>query len=463
MICRSLFVLLACAGAFALASTVPAGAAQKPEEVKAEEPGMKAPREEVLQWTSDEDKPYWYRLPEEIDEDEPPALLIMLHGTGVPHGWAFWNYPIEDGKFRPHDIVVAPEGMTPGHGDTFNFVQNEQDGDHIAGLVEDFRERFPIDRVYLYGHSQGGFFCYWFAGEYPDHVDGIVAHAGNVLSVRHPKEARQNVAIGILHTVVDPVVGVECAYRSHEIYRNEEYRKLKTWVVEEGIGEHAGHWPLPPHVGTMLAWLDKVCTRDPERALDFWEAECEAEEPDLAYLVQSLAWLEDLIDDGGGKGKDKLEERLAEAREVITEIRDAHIAALEDAIEDLDDDTPFGPWAAHFAEVDHLFADDKVWQKAMKPARKRADDHDDAIADAIEGLYVDNEKAFLEAVEALEECFLSRRARELEVRLLRRAEKELRDVEAADKQRVRDLVAARAGARKEGRAEALEVTRKAAD
>ena len=155
----------------------------------------------------------------------------MLHGTGLKWGWAFWNYPIATGEFRGNDVVVAPEGMTPGGEGIFNFTQAKPDREHIAGLITYLKKKLPIGKVYVYGHSQGAFFAYWFAGERPDLVDGIVAHAGNVLGdVKHPKAAKENVAIGILHGRADAVVPVECAYTTEKVYKEQGYKKLRcTW------------------------------------------------------------------------------------------------------------------------------------------------------------------------------------------------------------------------------------------
>ena len=52
---------------------------------------------EVYEWTSSAGAPYWYRVPEKISKTSPPNLVLMLHGTGMKWGWAFWNYPIKDG------------------------------------------------------------------------------------------------------------------------------------------------------------------------------------------------------------------------------------------------------------------------------------------------------------------------------------------------------------------------------
>src|SRR5262245_46009905 len=84
-------------------------AAQEPKPTPRVEPSTEAPLGKQLEWTSAEGKPYWYRLPKKLDRANPPNLLLMLHGTGLKWGWAFWNYPIAEGAFRGDDIVVAPE------------------------------------------------------------------------------------------------------------------------------------------------------------------------------------------------------------------------------------------------------------------------------------------------------------------------------------------------------------------
>jgi predicted esterase len=287
-------------------------AAQEAGKVPKVPPSSSAPRGEVLEALSPEGQPFWYRLPKKIDERKPPALIFMLHGTGMPWGWAFWNYPIASGQLRPDDVVVAPEGLTPGGNDTFNFVQGKKDGEQIAGLVKLFRKELPIGKVYLYGHSQGAFFCYWFAGAYPELVDGIVAHAGNVLDVQHSDLARSKVAIGILHGRADAVVPVDCAFRTEQIYKEQGYRKVKLLVVE-GLNEQTGHWPLPLQVAEMFEWLDQVSLDQPAGALSVARAELAKEAPDLLVIVHALDQCGELLKTH--KGEDKA--RVAADLEVL--------------------------------------------------------------------------------------------------------------------------------------------------
>jgi predicted esterase len=444
------------AASLAVPFSIPSSPAQKEADAVVE-PGPKAPGGQVLEWTSAAGKPYWYRVPEKIRKKEPPALILMLHGTGMPYGWAFWNYPIANGKFRPNDIVVAPEGMTPGNGDTFNFVQNKDDGEHIAGIIRFFQSKYPISRVYLYGHSQGAFFCYWFAGEYPELVDGIIAHAGNVLSVRHSKLAKEKVAIGILHGKADAVVTVNCAYRTNEIYQKEGYKKVKLYVVE-GLTERSGHWPLPVQVGEMFDWLDQVTVAKPSVVLTTYNQQLRAENPDLPQIAKTLQRAESLLENYKGADLKELGAQLALGKTFLNEVRAAHQTALIETVGSLKSKTPFGVWAAHFAIVDAAFANDSAWKKSMKRARNMAAKHKKLVDKASAGMSVKNRKAFTAGLEALEKGFLSPRYHELATRMDLLANEPPKGVESKELMRLGNLNTERKSDWAAGRVAAQKIT-----
>lgn len=372
------------------------------------EPGSSAKPGEVYEWTSAAGAPYRYRVADKVSRSNPPNLLLMLHGTGVKWGWPFWNYPIAQGRFRPDDIVVAPEGLTPGNGDTFNFVQGKKDGDHIAGIIRTFRKAFPIGRVYLYGHSQGAFFTYWFAGEHPDLVDGIVAHAGNVLQVKHTPASKSGVAIGILHGEADAVVPVECAYRTEKVYREEGYDNVKLYVVE-GLTAQSGHWPLPVQVGEMLTWLDEVTEVSAPKAIERAVAEIRAEAPDLAGIVAGLERARELakrakLED---EEKAKFEANLELVDVFVAECRDAHAAALVE-VEELGSRKPeYGPWAARFRTLHAVFAEDKEWGKVLRGPAGTAKKHSKTCDRALRGLGSMSKRTVKQVASAVESAFLA--------------------------------------------------------
>ncbi len=452
---RSLFRLGLPLWIIAITLAAPAAAQKEADQVVA--PGPDAPAGKVLEWKSDEDQPYWYRLPvpeadqakaaeangaseaSAVVEGRGPALILMLHGTGLRWGWAFWNYPgIKTGKWRPNDIVVAPDGMTPDGRGNFNFIQNKENGEQIAGLIKDFRKAYDIDRVYLYGHSQGAFFCYWFAGEYPDLVDGIVPHAGNVLSVRHSKQSR-DVAIGIVHGIADAVVTVNCAFRTAQIYRDEDYPMVKLHAVE-GLTEQSGHWPLPYQVSQMMDWLDKVTVNDPATAAKIIHAELELEKPDLATVRMLLDRSAKMLKKYKGDDAEDVKNLLDSGWDRFGLIAQAQMRDLEAHTAKLKSKPNFGAWVSQFTAMNEVFYDHDNWKPAMKKAQSLAGKHNKAVAKAISGLGVANPKAFTSGLKALETGFLSPRYEELVIRMQRLAANPPKGVKGDDLPKLQALV-----------------------
>ena len=396
--------------------------AQKIGEVPKVLPSAKAAKGETLEWTSAQGRPFWYRLPQKIDAKKPPNLIFMLHGTGLNHGWSFWNYGIGKGRFRKGDIVVSPDGLTPGSGETFNFVQGKTDGDQIAGLIKLFRSQFPIGKVYLYGHSQGAFFCYWFAGAYTELVDGIIAHAGNVLQVNHNKLAKKKVAICILHGKADAVVDVACAYRTEKIYREQGYEKLKLEIVE-GLTEQSGHWPLPVSVAEMFEWLDQVSADSPDQAFDVALSELAKEAPDFSVVSGSVAKALRLSKKLRSKDRKAIEKRLEPLRELLDQTAARHAAAIEE-VRAAGEKKAYGSWAAHFRTAHAALGPLPKWRKAMKSLTKDATKHDKSVARALDLLAArPGSAAFRKALKTLEGAHVAARARDLQLELERLAKK----------------------------------------
>jgi len=341
-------------------------------------------------------RPFWYRVPD--PGPRAPHLILMLHGTGLTYPWAFWNYPIHTGHFRKHDFVVAPESENPNSG----FFQGKPDREEVAGLIKLFRKTWPqIRNVYLYGHSQGAFFCYYFAGEEPGMIDGVVAHAGNFFKAKLDKGARDKVAIGILHGRADAVVTVQCAFSTELIYREGGYRNVKLMVVD-GLNETSGHWPLPWHLPRMLAWCDQVTARNPVDAAEAALEELAQEEPDLAAVATAVAAGRKLLEKASPEDARIASERLAAIEALLDAAREAFAAALlpEAGAQSKSN----GPWPSQFRIAQAAFG--PKWREAAAALQKEALRHTKAVAEAVQGLAKGSKKSYAKALATLQEAFL---------------------------------------------------------
>ena len=179
-------------------------AAALPQDLPQKAPAADAKALTPCQWKSAGGLRFAWCLPEGYDGKSARNLTVILHGTGLDYRWGFLNN--QPGVFRPDDVVVSVDGTSPGPNDTRLFLGEEKDAKDFHDFLAEIRTQFTISRVFLYGHSQGGFFVTYYAGEFPETVDGVVAHASGSWNWAKSGKKVQRVAIAFLHGSGDPVV-----------------------------------------------------------------------------------------------------------------------------------------------------------------------------------------------------------------------------------------------------------------
>lgn len=266
---------------------------------------------EVLAWTSKDGIPFEYRLPADFDAERGANLVLVLHGNGLDQRWTFWNHPPQE--FRAADIVVSPDGTSAHAGTGANeFLDGADDVRRFRALLDELRGHWKVRQVFLYGHSQGSFFAFFYAGHHPDTIDGVVGHASGVWSHTPMGRDGHRLAIGLMHGTDDHIPYAQGWY-GRQSYRDAGYPLVHLRTLFD--------WPHRPNwvqAQQMLAWCEGLTSTAPERVAAALETLSDPKAPmglDPAALHAVAARLGELA--GASEAQQRLRQRRARTVEEL--------------------------------------------------------------------------------------------------------------------------------------------------
>ena len=295
-------------------------------DIKEKEPGPKAAGK-LYEWKSKGGLAYRYRIPKGYDKEAGANLVVILHGSNLDRRWGFANHSSKD--FRPGDIVISPDGTTSNGRGGFNFLNAQKDVKAVHALIEGWKSAFKINATFLYGHSQGSFFAFLYAGEYPDDVQGVVGHASGVWTNTQQTKKGHHLAIVLMHGTQDPVVPYVQSDGGYDSYKKAKYPMVRLRSLEGW-----NHWPAEhngpvPHTSQQIAWCEGMTTSNPARmeaCFDFI-ASCKKKERTDYAGVYSLAKRISENDVAPAA----LKRRTAAAMQTIDALAQSHVKALAKA------------------------------------------------------------------------------------------------------------------------------------
>ena len=344
---RNLFCFLFLALAF---SSLIEARTDDPEQ---REPSADAEPHTVYAATAENGLRYTWVLPEDYDPEVPRNLTVICHGTGLDYRWGHWNN--KPGVFRPDDIVVSVDGPTP-NGDSRLFTGEKKDAEAVRDFLHELREAFSIDRAFLYGHSQGGFFVVYFAGEFPEEVAGVAAHASGAWNWSKKGKKTKEVAIAYMHGTLDPVVPYRQSSGSRDGYSKDGFEILHLRRLPR-----YNHWPNSVRANEVVGWCQGMSAHTPEEALDVAREILRPKGHDDVQwqTVVGFSGANDVLLRVVGQGPRPFEDvepkTLRAAEKLLKAIDDhgaKHVAALKKHVSrkkglELDD----GPWLGHMLSL----------------------------------------------------------------------------------------------------------------
>ncbi len=163
------------------------------------------------------DRPADLEVPGTLEDGKQYPLIVVLHGYGA-NGFVQFSYFGMQPLVNAGDaLVIAPDGNVDSGGKQFwNADANCCDFDHtnpddvgyIGGLIDDISAAWPVDpgRVYVIGHSNGGYMAYRMACERADVIAAIGVLAGEASSTPAACQPSQPVSVLHLHGSADTTV-----------------------------------------------------------------------------------------------------------------------------------------------------------------------------------------------------------------------------------------------------------------
>jgi predicted esterase len=287
-------------------------------------PDPKAPAGKVFEWKSGGGTTCLWRAPARYDEATGVNLTLILHGSNLTREWGFANHSAKE--FRPDDFVVSPDGTTPNGKGGFNFLK--EDSREVHALLEELRAAMKVRAVFLYGHSQGSFFALQYAGDFPQDVAGVVAHASGLWTwTAHGKKGHHQ-AVVFMHGTQDPVVPYGNSVGGWKALVDAGYPMVRLRSLEGW-----NHWPAEhngevPHTSQQLAWVEGMTTKDPDRLASSFDVLAKPKregvgEHDFAgawSLAGRIAEMEE--------APAALKERAARTRKRVEDLAAAHVEEM---------------------------------------------------------------------------------------------------------------------------------------
>jgi len=338
------------------------------------EPGPKSTGK-IYTWTATNGMQYEYYIPKEYDAEVVANLTLVLHGSNLDRRWGFANH--QAGTFRKDDIVVCPDGTTSNGNGGFNSMQSSGELQRMHELHAELLETFNIKATFLYGHSQGSFFSFYYAGAYPDFVQGVVGQASGTWIGTERTKKHHHQAICLMHGTKDPVVGYGQSAASYDAYAEAKYPLLNLRSLEKW-----NHWPNQYQTEMQLAWCEGMTTQDPARLAICFETINDFNEgvnPSVLYAVAERATTFEGV-------PSKIATQAEKAMKEVEKVAAKHVTAITKSLgKNKGDKLADKSWVGHiprflrhYQGVPACVEFDKKWRKKIAKNKENASKHSKA-------------------------------------------------------------------------------------
>jgi polyhydroxybutyrate depolymerase len=188
-------------------------------------------------------RPFNEVVPVSYTRGTPTPLVVLLHGYTA-------TAATQDAYFRLTQLaqsrgflLALPDGTVDGSGQHFwnatdaccGFGATVDDVAYLTAVINDMKARYTVDakRVWLAGHSNGGFMAHRMACDRSELIAGIMALAGDVWNDASMCTPTTGVNVLQVHGTLDAVIAYNGGANLGRTYPSAE-QSVTTWAAKNG-------------------------------------------------------------------------------------------------------------------------------------------------------------------------------------------------------------------------------------
>lgn len=279
---------------------------------------------------------YYLRVPKGYDSKQPAPALVVFHGSNMNSKMYLQTIIGRWPEIAKQYILIGINGErrnanSPADNPTFNYTYvnfagkskfkgfpgTDRESPALAAeVLQEIKKYVSIKKVFVGGHSQGGFLTYSVVMNYPDLCDGAFPISGGAIIQAEPKaydneqlrKQQRRIPIAIVHGETDPAVRFSLARNAYESFSDDGFPMVRLFKHKT-----AGHRFAFLPVDQAIDWLARMTSDDSRELFDFAEQRLADEQ--FRDAIAALRRADQLDTDGAQR--DKLKALKARINETL--------------------------------------------------------------------------------------------------------------------------------------------------
>ena len=237
---------------------------------------------------------YHVRLPPNYNPATGGPAILLFHGSNANSADYVYTVPQVWPKLAADYVLIGisgewPAARQPGGPLTFNYTYvnfvgkstykgfpgtDRESPALVAETIAEIKEQLKLTKIFVGGHSQGGFLTFSCLMNYPDLFAGAFPIAGGLIMQAEPTaydnrqlraQQRQRPLV-IIHGQADNVVSPDMSTSAYESFIDDAFPAVKL-IMQRNAGHGFATLPIEP----AIRWLESMASDQPAKLLDFAE------------------------------------------------------------------------------------------------------------------------------------------------------------------------------------------------